>query len=155
MGESLEAAKQHITFSPGLHFPIKKPTWYINYMKENKLHIHQNTIPHLQTNQKNKNFFQTFVNKEIQGHFSKQLAIIISFIHMKEVSLLAPMLLPSLYQELNNSTDHNRNKDPGQNWNTCKIQEFLGELALFGLFFYSKGKIIKFIWVWGIQEMFC
>lgn len=65
VGECLEAAKQHITFALGLNFPIKKPTWHINYMKKNyKLHIHQNTKPHLKTNQnktkkQKQNLFQT------------------------------------------------------------------------------------------------
>ena len=39
----------------------------------------------------------------------------------------------------------NENKDPAENFNTYKIPQFLGELALFGLAFDSRGKRIQFI----------
>lgn len=70
VGECLEAAKQHITFSLGLNFPIRKPTWHINYMKKDyKLHIHQNTKSHLKTKQQNKTSFKPLSIKKYEDIF--------------------------------------------------------------------------------------
>lgn len=54
MAESLDATKHHITLSLELHFPVKKATWRINYVKKKyKLHIDKNSKPHLKTKKQN------------------------------------------------------------------------------------------------------
>ena len=66
VGESLRAAKQHITFSLGLNFCIKKNVAYKLYEKKYTAYTSRyQTI--FKAKQTKKTFLKTYVNKEVQG----------------------------------------------------------------------------------------
>ena len=66
VGESLRAAKQHITFSLGLNFCIKKNMAYKLYEKKYTTYTSRyQTI--FKAKQTKKTFLKTYVNKEVQG----------------------------------------------------------------------------------------